>query len=544
MVSLAQGQQRGGRNIGRTVGRYSLLSRIAAGGMGEVYLAQLKSMQGVERLFAIKLLLPQLAEQQEIVDMFITEARIASQMTHPNICQVFELGLEGDELFICMEYLEGVPLTTILGAHNPMRPLPPQMSVSIIQQAAAGLQYAHDLTDNAGNSLGVVHRDISPSNLFLTSSGVVKVLDFGIVKANTSQHKTRTGMLKGKFGYMAPEHIKAMPLDGRADVFSLGIVLFEMLTNRPLFNHRSEYDAIQEITERPLPSLIAMRPDLPQILEDVAHKALSRDLDERYRTMKEFNRALGRASEELFGTPVNSDFFSDYVKENYPDELAKSRQLIETSTGTLDENTPCEAPTVAPPSRQAPPRIQTSNTGLPTGAVIGLVALSLGMVALALVMFLKKDAPTTGIVFDGTLVSDQDARTREAILPRDDQAILGDATEATPLSPTPQPQPQPQPPTDRCAKKTGAEAKNRCYVSKKGGGFLTCLERHSDAESAVELHLSFDLAKSGAIEGITISPPGLPPKLSSCMKKVARGVKFGRQKTSVRFGIPVKANRR
>ncbi len=278
----------------RQLGRYSLLTKIASGGMGEVHLARLDSVQGVEKLFAIKLLLPQFAEEQSVVDMFVTEARIAARIAHTNVCQVFELGLEGDELFICMEYLRGIPATTILKTHKPLNPVSHRISIAIVKQAAAGLQFAHDLRDEEGESLGVVHRDISPGNIFVTAGGTAKVLDFGVVKAKDSSHKTKTGALKGKFGYMSPEQIMAEPLDSRSDIFSLGIVLFELLTNRRLFTRDSEYGTLKAITESPIPTLASFRPDLPDELDAVLARALSRDREERYQSMEEFASDLAQ----------------------------------------------------------------------------------------------------------------------------------------------------------------------------------------------------------------------------------------------------------
>ncbi|MCP4448315.1 MAG: serine/threonine protein kinase, partial [Myxococcales bacterium] len=312
----------------RRLGRYSLLRKIAAGGMGEVHLARLDSVQGVEKLFAIKLLLPQFVEEQSVVDMFVTEARIAARIAHTNVCQVFELGLEQDELFICMEYLRGVPATSILKTHKPLNPVSTKIAVAIVKQAAAGLQFAHDLLDENGESLGVVHRDVSPGNIFITSGGTAKVLDFGVVKAKDSSHKTKTGALKGKFGYMSPEQIMAEPLDSRSDIFSLGIVLFELLTNRRLFTRDSEYGTLKAITESPIPLLSSFRPDLPPELGAVLAKALARDLSERYSSMKVFSQALTDAM-KAYGGIADAAEIGDYIQSKFVCQLGEIDSVLQ-----------------------------------------------------------------------------------------------------------------------------------------------------------------------------------------------------------------------
>ncbi len=305
-----------------------------------MHLARLDSAQGVEKLFAIKRLLPQLAEQQSVIDMFVTEARIAARISHTNVCQVFELGLEGDELFICMEYLRGVSLTSILSSHKPEAPVDPRIATGIVMQAAAGLQYAHDLRDDNGKSLGVVHRDISPGNLFLTAGGTAKVLDFGVVKANNSEHKTRVGALKGKFGYMSPEQVLTAPLDARSDIFSLGIVLFELLTNRRLFVRDSDYGTMQAITEAEIPSLDSVRAGLPRELGDVVARALTRDVDKRFQRMRDFGEALAKAMAAHGGIASHGEL-GDFIHSRFSEQLSEIDAMLR---GIGKHATPPSAP--------------------------------------------------------------------------------------------------------------------------------------------------------------------------------------------------------
>lgn len=572
----------------RRLGRYSLLRKIATGGMGEVHLARLDSVQGVERLFAIKLLLPQFAEEQSVVDMFVTEARIAARIAHTNVCQVFELGLENEELFIAMEYLRGVPATSILKTHKPLNPVATKIAVAIVKQAAAGLQFAHDLRDENGESLDVVHRDISPGNIFITTGGTAKVLDFGVVKAKDSSHKTKTGALKGKFGYMSPEQIMAEPLDSRSDIFSLGIVLFELLTNRRLFTRDSEYGTLKAITESPIPTLASFRPDLPAELGGVLAKALARDLDERYATMKEFSQAITDAMKN-YGGVADSAEIGDYIQSKFtyqlgeidamlqevrrleaPSErlLAQKRPLsgettqvlkdgISSSDLTVDADNAEElSSTGAHITEDVVPLAGPGKRGSGMAIAVGLVGI--GVVALAAVLLLRGNDPApvaAGIVYEGQLSPENGATdTVKPATGADVPAVqdagsasAADASEkATPAVKDPKTPSKPVSKGHRCESKSSAEAKNRCYVASEGRKLTKCLQEHASGVSgAPKLTLNFDLQKSGKVAGVTVSPPHFASTaLGSCVKSVAQKIKFGPQGSSVRFRIPLKINQK
>ncbi len=236
-------------------------------------------------------------------------------------------GLEQDELFICMEYLRGVSALTFLKSHSVNACVPVGLAVSIIRQAAAGLHFAHEVKGDQGEPLGIVHRDISPGNIFITAGGVAKVLDFGIVKANDSAHKTTAGIIKGKLSYMSPEQLMALPLDRRSDIFSLAIVLYELLTNRRLFKRKSDFETIKAITEMPIPRLLDANPALPVELDEVLTKALQRDREDRYPSMREFARALGRALRFHGGCAESADV-EDYVKMRFAQQLAEIDAML------------------------------------------------------------------------------------------------------------------------------------------------------------------------------------------------------------------------
>ncbi len=570
----------------RRLGRYSLLKKIATGGMGEVHLARLDSVQGVEKLFAIKLLLPQFAEEQSVVDMFVTEARIAARIAHSNVCQVFELGMEQDELFICMEYLRGVPATSILKTHKPLNPVDTRISVAIVKQAAAGLQFAHDLRDENGESLGVVHRDVSPGNIFITSGGTAKVLDFGVVKAKDSSHKTKTGALKGKFGYMSPEQIMAEPLDSRSDIFSLGIVLFELLTNRRLFTRDSEYGTLKAITESPIPTLESFRPDLPPELGAVLAKALSRDLDGRYPTMRAFSEALTEAMKPHGGIADAAEI-GDYISSKFTFQLGEiDRMLQEIRRGTTpppplevgsDINADLETRVldegISSPGFAAEPNAESSS-GLHAGDVSettdasalllsshrrsSAMAWAVGIVGLAIVgllgvLLLRKPEPApvaAGIVYEGQLSPDSEeaeaTTTAAGAIGGDAQSVVPPDAGATAAEASTDARAKPASKAHRCESKSSVEAKNRCYVAAEGRKLTKCLREHAaEVSGTPQMTLSFDLNARGNVVGVTVSPPQFASTtLGSCVKSVAQKIRFGPQNGAIRFRIPLKINQK
>lgn len=547
----------------RTVGRYLLLSKIAAGGMGEVHLARLSSMEGVEKFFAIKLLLPQYAEEKSVVDMFITEARIAARIAHPNVCQVFELGIEDDELFICMEFLRGIPAISILKTHKPLNPVPTDIAVAVVQQACAGLHFAHELKDEHGDNLGVVHRDISPGNIFITAEGTTKILDFGVVKANDTNSKTQTGVLKGKFGYMSPEQIMAHPVDRRSDIFSLGIVLFELLTNRRLFARESEYATLKAITEAPITELYSLRPDLPQALSDVLAKALTRDLNHRYATMKEFSQALGQVM-KVEGGVADATEIADYVQAKFAVSLGEVDNMLRAASasgpagGLLSDGEESTRKTRSPtPENRTDDKFDITTEDLEPLAyaqapprkgsrlVLALALAGLAMSALAVAIVLKRDGggqSQTVFLQSGSLAPDLGEES--SVIPpplaldaSSEIAVAGaDASAVRPIKPVR---------SKGCARKATAGARNTCYVRAGSKGVTSCITKHEQAAAGTKkVVLSFTLEKSGKIKEVRVSPTAVTSSaLGICVKKAAQKIRFGPQSDTVSFNIPLTINK-
>ena len=276
--------------------RYEVLGRLATGGMAEVWLARSKGIAGFEKLVVIKTILPQLAQNPQFVTMFVNEARLAAMLSHPNCVQIFDLGQEGEVLYIAMEYLEGFSLARVLKrAKMKGVKLSDAVVARIIMDAASGLDYSHRLKDREGRALGLVHRDVSPDNLLVGFSGQVKVVDFGIAKAATPAllaAATTAGTVKGKHGYIAPEYLLGQPLDGRADVFALGVVLYRALTGkRPFVGETEAQISLAVVSDPPRPPL-EVAPHLSPELATVMLMALEKDPAKRFESARAFRQAL------------------------------------------------------------------------------------------------------------------------------------------------------------------------------------------------------------------------------------------------------------
>jgi serine/threonine-protein kinase len=317
-------------------GKYTLIARLATGGMGEIFLARLTGVAGFEKIVVIKRVLPHLAAQDRFIAMLLDEARIVARLSHPNICQVQELGEVDGEYYIAMEYLEGITVADLLRRLSKQgQVMDPRVVVAVTMQACEGLHAAHELLDRGGQPTHLVHRDVSPSNVFITTAGMVKLLDFGIAKAPDRLARTRTGAVKGKWAYMSPEQILREPLDRRSDVFSLGIVLFESLTGWRLFHHPSEYQICRAITETDAPSILNFQPALPPALARVVARALSRDRAQRFATARDMGKALLEASAPLGGPAILSDI-AELVSANFTRELAERRAFVERVEASME----------------------------------------------------------------------------------------------------------------------------------------------------------------------------------------------------------------
>ncbi|MBM4356772.1 MAG: protein kinase [Deltaproteobacteria bacterium] len=321
------------------VGRYRVVDEIGNGGMASVHLARVDGPGGFQKWVAIKRIHPHLVEDDQFVDMFLDEARIAAGINHANVAQVFDLGKDDNTYWIAMEYLHGEPLREVMRrVEDHGATVPFHIAARICADAAEGLHGAHELRGRNGQLLNLVHRDVTPHNLFVTYDGYTKVVDFGIAKVVDRLASTRAGTLKGKLAYMSPEQVRGQEIDRRTDIFALGVVLWELTTNRRLFRMETDLDTLEKVQACvvPLPSTIV--PGYPAELEQVVMRALAQRREDRFQTAREFSRAL-QASLMRQGLFVAPEDVGDYLKQMFADRLNKRERYLEWAaefTGAVD----------------------------------------------------------------------------------------------------------------------------------------------------------------------------------------------------------------
>src|SRR5664279_2763166 len=404
-----------------TLGRYQLLSRLAVGGMAEVFLARQGELSGFKTLVVVKKVLPHLAVKPDFIAMFLDEARIASMLDHPNIVRITEVGRAGDEYFLAMELVQGKPLSSILQQSEKAKtPIPHPLAALIVANAAAGLHHAHQLTDASGHPLGLVHRDVSPQNIMVSFEGSVKVIDFGIARALGRLGDTVAGSLKGKMGYMAPEQARSENVDARADLFSLGVVLWECVAGRRLFLRENELATLRAVAYEPIPS-VSKLVEVDPALDAIVRRSVTRNIDERFQDAEEMRMALedwvfssGGASTHDLASMMKAWFPAEHVQWQRAARLALDMQESDppievafpnlstgrtghsrTGVGPVDSSSRSyRPPPVSVPFQEpAPPPAKASlRLAVPVGIVLSLV----GVTALVVALSGHKPAGTPG----------------------------------------------------------------------------------------------------------------------------------------------------
>ncbi|MDP1826711.1 MAG: protein kinase [Archangium sp.] len=317
----------------KAYGNYFLIKKLAEGGMAEIFLAKQLGVEGFEKNVVIKRMLPHLSAASDFVSMFLDEARLAASLTHSNIVQISDLGMADGCYFICMEYLAGEDLATVLRtAKRRGEQAPVNIVLRILTEAAIGLHFAHEAVDPKGEPMRLVHRDISPSNIFITYGGQVKVLDFGIAKAESRITSTGAGVVKGKYQYMSPEQARGDSIDRRSDIFSLGVSLYEALTGVRPFARDSDLAVLKAVLGGEYQPVRALRPDLPLEVEQIVNKAMAQEPEYRYPTALAFAQEIERyvgATTSASGGQALTTFMTGF----FGPERVKSKMRIES----LDE---------------------------------------------------------------------------------------------------------------------------------------------------------------------------------------------------------------
>lgn len=562
------------REAGTRFGKYTLLCKLATGGMGELYVARQTGAGGFEKLVVVKRLLPHLAEDAHFVAMLLDEARIAARLSHPNVCQVYDLGQADGHYYIAMEHLEGVPASLILRrARRAGQRLEVGMATAILHQAALGLHHAHELTDGGGKSMGLVHRDVSPSNLFVTASGLVKVLDFGVAKSQDALARTHTGALKGKYAYMSPEQVVGDAVDRRSDVFSLGIVLFELLTAQRLFWRDSEYKMFQAIVEEPIPRIHDVRAGAPAPVAAVAERALSRDPRKRFESAQAMAEALEEAAQDAGGLWKQARV-AGYVDQYFGPLMDERRQDVQNGLAVAERAR--DARVTPPVSGQPSGSIeidlgddaaggQPDVARNPAGAgaarrrgpmtwrwlILGgaVAAAAVGGSALAYHLWSgRNEAAPPPVVLLGGEVETPDGRIAR---PAGTGALAGghpaasstaaDAGAATVDQDDAGPGPSRS--GDRAHR---AKDPYSARLSRYQGRIRGCFNQHATSVAGTpHVALALRIDDAGRVVHAGLMPPSLEATdLGACVLAVARQVTFGAQDQEVEVTIPLKVRRR
>ncbi len=340
-------------SMAQTLGKYTLVRKLATGGMAEVFLARSDGPMGFQKKLVVKRILPHFGEDQNFINMFLSEARLAAELNHPNVVQIFDFGQTDGLYYIAMEFIDGPNLRALnKAARETVGPISLPLCARIISLAAEGLGYAHDLKNQQGQVMNLVHRDISPDNVLVSRTGGVKVVDFGIAKASTQPHLTKSGVIKGKLAYMPPEQLAREPLDRRADIFALGVVLYELVCGAMPFDSTSEVSIIQAIMgSEPLIRASNKRTDLPPALDAIISKCLEKKVANRYATCRELQHDLERFIAST-GEVVSVADVARLVEHLFPEDHEATLQNV-LPPGALEVDR--TFPSMGSQERSAPP---------------------------------------------------------------------------------------------------------------------------------------------------------------------------------------------
>jgi serine/threonine protein kinase len=562
----------------RRFGKYVLIRKLAEGGMAEIFLAKQTGAEGFERDVVIKCMLDHFTQHREFVSMFLDEARLAARLHHPNIVQITDLGVADNRYFICMEYLAGEDLEAVFAAtQSTGQGVPIPIAARIILSVLEGLEFAHGYQEQ-GRSVELVHRDISPSNIFVTYQGTVKVLDFGIAKASSRMTQTQPGLLKGKWGYMSPEQARGeQQLDARSDLFSLGVTFHELLTARRVFERDTELGVLLALMDQPIPPPSAHRPDVPPALDRIVMKALERRREDRYASAAEMRADLeeflrGTASipgvsqlaqymqgvsgaaevERKTKIPSLSELGVNTLIQQQEDALGTERTLVRPSA-----RMPAVAPqellapesqglhTVPPPATvtvPASPPARSTGLSVAMGALGAVALLALGGGAVWYLM--PRAAPPAPVTVVTAPVPSPAPKVEPTPAP-------------TPVAPTPTPpveqktEPPPaESPEDTAPKPTVTpkpapvpfqltEKDVNRVLMKNAQKILECGEQfRAELPAGRRVVLLVTIAHSGHVSAAEVTEPAtVSPRLAKCLEGQIKRVLFPRNTNQPEFAI-------
>jgi serine/threonine protein kinase len=527
----------------KAYGKYFLVKKLAEGGMAEIFLAKQVGVEGFEKNVVIKRMLPHLSVAPDFVSMFLDEARLAASLTHPNIVQISDLGLADGCYFICMEYLAGEDFATVLRtAKRRGEQAPLTIVLRVLAEAAVGLHYAHEAVNPKGDRLNLVHRDISPSNIFITYSGQVKVLDFGIAKAESRVTTTTAGVVKGKYQYMSPEQARGDFIDRRSDIFSMGVSMYEALTGTRPFARESDLAVLKAVLEGDYVPVRALRPDVPVEVEQILAKAMALEADERYPSAlavaQDIERYIGATTSTSGGQALVSfmaGFFGpDRVRSKTRieslDELARRGVDVPGYKNPLTSKTEIELDIVDDSSTKvvgAPVTVRAQQLRRMRWWVAA--ALVLGIVGTVLMTrFLGPHAAVMALVDAGMDLDDVDAGEPDAGVPGTDDAGVGDRDAG----------PKPQVANRPVSLTTAMVVRS---ISQNKGRFEKCFSQYKGELPSNQgtLLVTFAIASTGKVSSVTTTLPGT--QVSACIERIVLATVFPRH-VDISVSVPLPLN--
>lgn len=519
-------------------GRYEIIRKIASGGMGEVYLAKSIGAAGFAKHVVIKKILPHLVEHPQTVRSLVREAKLLVMLNHPVVVQVLDLGVEGNDYFMAMEYVHGYNLSTVLHYCSKKKQIIPAVAcVHVALEVLSALAYAHELVGPDGVRQNIIHRDVSPQNVMITYDGRIKLTDFGIAKVLSEADDEHTQSLKGKWRYMAPEVVLGKRIDQRYDLFAVGILLFESLCRRNLFSGKRDVDILNKVRETKIPSLTKYYPDLPDSIAEVTYKALKRNPEQRFQTARQFAESLREAilptSESQAAAELKA-FVGDLFEEsdfpvNKP-KLVDPHSIDPNSTRSIILKSRLTGEDL--PGAHLP-RLQIR----PSVALLSIILVFISSVVAYLAYRILYSRPASSSDKPPVIIVSERA-PKTAPPPDASVEPASDAVIATPSKRrTRMPRPKPFTP------KIGART-----FRKHQPALSRCFAKHGTKDDLPELSLKVTstISTSGRVEKVTLEPGNLESTvLGRCVIRAVKKIRYPRHnKPSVRFVQPIKLKHR